>query len=407
MSIHQPKWGVPSGVLLALALAALLPATVQAAEPTAAGALMGAVHGEVEIGSGEPPEWRAAQTGDALHPGELVRTGRGARAELLLDRGAVRLYENSLLRLPAAKADDTDSVELDHGSSIFDVIRRGVPFEVRTPDVIVSVKGTRFWVDLDGAVASVSVLRGTVGVRDPAAGPETLVHEGFTAAGGRGAPFELGMAPELDVWDAWQRGLRPVPAAPGGEGAALEGRTRAARADARRATAPQVLQHAARRNPEVARELRELGRANAGGRDAETGPAAPAADGGRTDAMDVTDTAREAAIVGRMIAEEITQRLADTIDIGGGSDGSGGNSGPGGGGSSGPGGGGSSIPGLSQDEIAQAISAALATVPVQYPLQVALSHGNVLALEDVFLEVFENQGFTSDQAQALFDMLSP
>ena len=56
--------------------------------------------GTVEVGSGDPPVWSPAHVGDALEPGAAIRTSRGARAEIALGTRTVRLYENSLLRLP-------------------------------------------------------------------------------------------------------------------------------------------------------------------------------------------------------------------------------------------------------------------------------------------------------------------
>src|SRR3990172_757524 len=82
-------------VLSALAMLLLAPTAGPRVERT---------RGAVEIGSGEPPVWRAAHEGDALAPGDAVRTGRDGRAELALPAGSVRLYGDSLLRIPLASA---------------------------------------------------------------------------------------------------------------------------------------------------------------------------------------------------------------------------------------------------------------------------------------------------------------
>ena len=122
--------------------------------------------GRVEIGSGEPPIWRVARAGDPLAPGDVVRTGHDGRAELVLAAGSVRLYGDTLLRLPMASAapGSADAVELDEGSSLFDILRRGRDdFEVRTPEVVVSIKGTRFLVVAEER-AEVAVFHGTVGL---------------------------------------------------------------------------------------------------------------------------------------------------------------------------------------------------------------------------------------------------
>lgn len=153
------------------------------------------VDGPVEIGSGEPPAWRPAQVGDTLSPGDSVRTGYKARAELDLGSGTVKLYENSLLRLPSTGMGESgaNAVEQEQGTSLFNILRRGIgedPFKVKTPEAVVMVKGTQFSVSVDTGLATISVFSGLVGVT-ALEGPEVLVRPGLTATGGRDAPFEL------------------------------------------------------------------------------------------------------------------------------------------------------------------------------------------------------------------------
>ena len=174
------------------------------------------LRGQVEIGSGDPPSFRPARAGDALAPGDVVRTGHDGRAELVLAAGTLRLYGDTLLRLPTASAvpGSADAVELDAGSSLFDILRRGRDeFEVRTPEVVVSIKGTRFLVVAEER-AEVAVFHGTVGLRsemEPAR--ELLVREGFAAVGEPGRPFELIVNAAPDPWDGWLDGGAP-PRAP-------------------------------------------------------------------------------------------------------------------------------------------------------------------------------------------------
>ncbi len=168
------------------------------------------VIGTVVIGTGEPPAWRPAAEGDVLQPGDVVRTGADGRAELRVAAGMIRLYEDSTLRLPHADSPGTDGVDLDEGASIFDILKRrsGRGFEVRTPEAVVMVKGTRFSVSVDAAGAAVSVFRGLVGVRGLAKGAtrEVLVHEGFTATGARSVPFTLDLIrTRTDSWEGWSK----------------------------------------------------------------------------------------------------------------------------------------------------------------------------------------------------------
>ncbi|MDJ0789596.1 MAG: FecR domain-containing protein [Myxococcota bacterium] len=192
---------------MGLACAAILCLSLSAT--AGAGPRIESVSGPVEIGSGEPPAFRPAREGAALEPGDVIRTGAGGRAALELDGRTVRLYENSLLRLPVRFEADAHEVELDEGRSLFDVIKgRNVPFRVRTPEVVVSVKGTRFLVDA-GSRGGVSVFRGLVEVAnalDAAEVPGLLVREGFAAVGGGARPLELLMQEVSDPWESWSEG---------------------------------------------------------------------------------------------------------------------------------------------------------------------------------------------------------
>lgn len=244
-------------VLFAAALALAAPA------PARAGSVA-STSGDVEIGLGEPPVWRDAQAGDVLDPGDRVRTGRDGRAEIALDGATIRLYPSSVLRLPndATAAGGSQAVDLERGSSLFDVLHRhGAAFEVRTPEVVVSVKGTRFGVDLSRPAAAVAVYRGSVGVRglESELLSEVLVREGFAAVAGGERGFDLLLNTGADPWSAWDSGaaapalLDAAPPQPPAR-AALED----ARLAARRAADPEVLSQAAQRRPEVAQRIAKL-----------------------------------------------------------------------------------------------------------------------------------------------------
>jgi hypothetical protein len=248
---------MPHLVLAALVLASV-PAKAADGQPQ-----LSLVIGAVEIGRGEPPAWQAAHVGDLLGVGDSVRTGRGARAEVNLGTGVARLFENSLLRLPpdGMRPEGAAAVGLDHGASLFDVRARrpGDPFEVRTPEVVASVKGTRFGVVLEDTSAAVAVYTGLVGVRKPDANgaSEVFVREGFSAVGGQGRPFDLSLHSRSDVWGGWAKG-GAAPVIPGqpGHSASSGGSPAvdAARAAALRAAAPEVLGGVLERHPEIAKQ---------------------------------------------------------------------------------------------------------------------------------------------------------
>jgi hypothetical protein len=195
----------------ARALLAVLPLLATAAAQ-AEGPRLSLARGQVEVGRGAADAWRPAREGEVLGAGDAVRTGHDGRAEIELGDATARLYENSLLRIPEGAG--ASGVELEGGSSLFDVLRRSggqSPFEVRTREVVVSVKGTRFGVSLDGPLAAVSVYRGLVGVLGAGAAPDTevLVRDGFAAAGGARGGFELSALPDFDAWESWATGAAP------------------------------------------------------------------------------------------------------------------------------------------------------------------------------------------------------
>lgn len=281
--------GLARGLALACALAmAMILAGTAAAEN-----VVSRVAGEVEIGRGEPIEWTIAQVGDAVHANDRVRTGPDGRVEIEMDSGTMRVHENSMLRLPPADRDG-QRVELEQGHSLFDVIRRSERhFEVHTPTVVVSVKGTRFGVDTRHDIGEVAVYHGVVGVREAGIEDaiETLVREGFLATGGSGLPIELDVTPEGDPWASWSDLRSDVREGPTESQSRRLGALERAKAGLHRATDADVVRNAAERRPEVAERLRRLTRGDSDeeGRDRRTRkpidvdlpplPAAPLLDG--------------------------------------------------------------------------------------------------------------------------------
>jgi len=207
--VRNPGRALALGAALALALAG-----AASAEPHLSRAT-----GDVQIGRGEPVVWQVAREGAELGAGEVVRTGNDGRAEVDMGSAVGRLYENSLLRLPVdgTRPEGPAAVGLDGGSSLFEVVPRPPqdPFEVRTPEVVASVKGTQFGVTLgERGAAAVSVFSGQVGVRGRSAANarEVMVYPGFAASGGAGRPFELSLVPAGDAWSGWSQGKPPLPA---------------------------------------------------------------------------------------------------------------------------------------------------------------------------------------------------
>jgi hypothetical protein len=187
-----------------LVVSLLLAAGVAAADPT-----LVRVSGRVEVGRGTPPVWREAKSGEALAPGDSVRTAAGARAELALgDQRIVRVYEQSVLRVGTSVTPTgaVRSVDLDEGQSIFDVLKKTVAdeFEVITPEIVVSVKGTRFLVAAVPGDDYTAVFRGEVGLAGEDFDPLSV------RPGMLGAHGELFLSPFADPWETWEAGA-PAP----------------------------------------------------------------------------------------------------------------------------------------------------------------------------------------------------
>ena len=225
-------------------------------------AKVASVTGSAERGRGEPPQWSPLRSGEALHAGDVVRTGSDGRVELAWQGSTVRLYGDSVLRLPAPEG-AVDKLDMRKGAGLFDVQRKpGRRYEVRTPEIVVSVKGTRFAVDLSGKGPGVAVYRGAVGVRSLVLQEvhEVMVREGFRALGTDGGPMELFLLREDDPWGAWS-----APSATGprvalrdqgfSHGRAVDRVREAARTTYR----GEVLRRATQADPALAKRLAKIG----------------------------------------------------------------------------------------------------------------------------------------------------
>lgn len=201
---------------LALGLAVLLTSASARAEADAPAAHVIRVTGEVEATSPGTPVWRPAHAGLALAAGGALRTGDRGRAEVALANGTVRVYENTLLRVPGSEA-GTERVRLLKGAGLFDVkLSQGRAFRVETPEAVAAVKGTRFLVETARRRFFTSVYEGVVELRQLVADATepVLVRDGFGAAL-REDVFELMVLDRPDPWRDWERGTPPRATAPG------------------------------------------------------------------------------------------------------------------------------------------------------------------------------------------------
>ena len=154
-----------------------------------------AVAGDVEIVHGAKRLRASSTEPNAFAPADEIHTPKGARASAELPSGAkVSIEESSLVRLSALSSGG-EELGLARGRVEIHVphLPKGATLAVRTPDARVSVRGTRFVVEVsvEGAesVTSVAVLEGSVWV-------ET---RGRTVVLERGARFSTGHEPESSI----------------------------------------------------------------------------------------------------------------------------------------------------------------------------------------------------------------
>ncbi|MBZ4420915.1 FecR domain-containing protein [Myxococcus sp. RHST-1-4] len=130
-----------------------------------------AASGDVSAGT-VPAELRPRTTGDALYAGELLLTGKGARAELALaDGSTVRLMEDGMLRLGALElmANLRRKVQLELLRGTVETVAapggEGSIFEVRTRGAVAGVRGTQFRVSAqEDGISRLETLEGRVGL---------------------------------------------------------------------------------------------------------------------------------------------------------------------------------------------------------------------------------------------------
>jgi len=152
-------------------------------------------------------QWARADKGLALAAGDMVKTGARAKAEISFPSGVMRLFENTVVVIPAvadrAGKKDLASVQLDSGSTAFHVDPAGGGFTVKTRHVIAGVKGTKFGVTVSEKDTQVVVYFGQVEVTDPSGGKGVVAGTNQTStstAAGPGAPQG---APTGDGFSGW------------------------------------------------------------------------------------------------------------------------------------------------------------------------------------------------------------
>ncbi len=116
--------------------------------------------------------WLPAEVNSPVYPGDKVKTGENSDCEIVFDDGtALRVETNSQVTLNSIMADDTLNLKrFDVGVEVGRVLsnlekfaRPESKFEMRTPSVVVGVRGTKFTADIiKDRTTTVAVFEGTV-----------------------------------------------------------------------------------------------------------------------------------------------------------------------------------------------------------------------------------------------------
>jgi FecR protein len=178
-------------VYASLFMALLSPCTSPAETCEKPVAKVVSVQGTVESQRVGETQWQPVHLHDTYCPGDTLRVQERSRADVaLLNQSVLRLDANTTITLEAVKEERTGVIDLLKGAAHF--FSRGPrSLEVHTNIIVVGVRGTEFFINLEADKASLSIFEGTV-VATNEVGSLTLT-------GGQSAVAEAGKAPVLRV----------------------------------------------------------------------------------------------------------------------------------------------------------------------------------------------------------------
>lgn len=153
-------------------------AAVCAAEP-----VITQLSGRTEIRDAASRQWRPARQGDRVTPGGAVRTRSGSQATVADDTASLVLKRDSQLQYegapdasgtPPARGASPQVYSLPSGT-VDVTISPGSAFDLLTPLILTSVRGTRFTATVaDDGSSRISVRKGSVAVSDKLGQSRTL-----------------------------------------------------------------------------------------------------------------------------------------------------------------------------------------------------------------------------------------
>ncbi len=160
--------------IICMALGPFTSQPVHGAEEVAFSATLTDFLGDVSVQKPEEEVWLPVEKNMPLEEGDLLRTGSGAFAEILIDDGSLlKVEENTEIALDELSADsETKRIEstifLKIGRLLSNIVRFTYPgsrFDIETPTMVAGVRGTEFVVETaDSEKTDVGVFEGEVAV---------------------------------------------------------------------------------------------------------------------------------------------------------------------------------------------------------------------------------------------------
>jgi len=156
--------GAVSRVLgFAVACAAFLSASTTQAAPEQNKAVVRAVRGSANYSTDRGANWRTLKVGTSLNQNSVIRTAPGSTVDLYMNENgpAVRITENTTLGIDRLTIDRTGAdnvietqLDLRNGRILGNVRRLSQlsKYEVKTPQGVAGIRGTRYDISADGTV---------------------------------------------------------------------------------------------------------------------------------------------------------------------------------------------------------------------------------------------------------------
>ena len=162
--------------------------------PAAAGAVewtVRTVTGDAQL-QAAGTAWQPLVGGRSVAEGDSIKTAANGRVVLVRGDESITVAANSSFTVAPAANGMLTSIAQKLGTLMFKVHKRADRhFEVRTPYLVATVKGTTFTVSVDGGGSAVHVTEGLVQVGDLKGADLLLLRPGDTASIGSGAGSKL------------------------------------------------------------------------------------------------------------------------------------------------------------------------------------------------------------------------